>query len=70
MKTNKKKLGVYVHIPFCVRKCPYCDFRSFEIADADIHRSYMEKVVCEAAWKKEMFSPGYLVDSIYIGGGT
>jgi oxygen-independent coproporphyrinogen-3 oxidase len=30
----------------------------------------MEKVVCEAAWKKEMFSPGYLVDSIYIGGGT
>lgn len=63
-----KTLGVYIHIPFCVQKCRYCDFLS-----APATRDYMTKYVStlkreienEAAAYKE-----YLVESVFFGGGT
>jgi oxygen-independent coproporphyrinogen-3 oxidase len=64
------KLGLYVHIPFCARKCRYCDFVSFPVADTDAHFAYMLKVVLEASEKARIFGEGRSVDTIYLGGGT
>lgn len=58
--------GLYIHIPFCLRKCPYCDFYSlpFEEATADAY----VRAVC-AVMEQEAFSADR-VDTIYFGGGT
>ena len=63
----KKELELYIHIPFCVKKCDYCDFLSGP-ADAGRQRDYVE------ALKKEIKNCGdfaaYQVSSVFIGGGT
>lgn len=57
-------IGVYIHIPFCKVKCPYCDFYSTNASD-DIRRKYIQ------ALKREMVSYGDLsADSLYFGGGS
>ncbi len=64
-----KKLGLYLHFPFCVKKCNYCDFLSFEIRDEDVYRDYAEAVALELGrWKDKL--GGYEVDTIFLGGGT
>ncbi len=45
-ETMKRQLGIYLHIPFCVRKCRYCDFLSFP-ADADIRERYVQRLILE-----------------------
>jgi oxygen-independent coproporphyrinogen-3 oxidase len=64
------KLGIYVHIPFCARKCRYCDFVSFPVTDTDAHFAYTLKVVLEASEKARIFGTERAADSIYLGGGT
>ncbi len=70
--TNDKTFGLYFHIPFCVRKCLYCDFLSFSMAEKE-QDAYMEALFLEtakrAAYLRENFS-NYQVHSVYIGGGT
>lgn len=56
--------GVYIHLPFCKKKCNYCDFLSFP-CDADIHEKYVSALTAQI--KK---APKVDVDSIFIGGGT
>ena len=62
-------LALYVHIPWCVRKCPYCDFNSHERDTALPEREYVEALVADlegllpSVW-------GRPVTSIFIGGGT
>lgn len=56
--------GLYIHIPFCARKCPYCDFNSYE-GKLDIAESYADRLLKEASGFK-----GEKIDTIYIGGGT
>ncbi|MCM1468576.1 MAG: radical SAM family heme chaperone HemW [Alistipes sp.] len=63
-----KKLGLYVHIPFCVKKCRYCDFLSGPYDEGERAR-YVKALVAEIAQKAEQFKD-YSVDTIYIGGGT
>ena len=61
-----KKLGLYIHIPFCDKICNYCDFTAFQGANSKI-KEYVE------ALKKEIELKGnkdFLIDSIFIGGGT
>jgi oxygen-independent coproporphyrinogen-3 oxidase len=61
-------LGLYVHIPFCTRKCAYCDFVSFPDSENRID-SYIEAVIDEARlYEDVLFSRG--VDTVFIGGGT
>ncbi len=61
-----KNLGLYIHIPFCLRKCPYCDFYSVRL-DEDLKEQYISSVVsCIEHYK----NPERKVDSIYFGGGT
>ena len=56
--------GLYVHIPFCVRKCRYCDFVSFANAD-----NYADKYL-DALEKEAAKYEGMEIDTVFIGGGT
>ena len=58
--------GLYIHIPFCKKKCPYCAFYSIECSNEDIINAYINAVICEL--KNEIKEQQ--IDTIYIGGGT
>lgn len=61
-------IGLYVHVPFCVSKCAYCDFASYAAREADVPR-YVETVVREIARRgAETGHPR--ADTIFLGGGT
>ena len=62
----KKEIGLYIHIPFCVRKCAYCDFASFAGREGDM-APYVARVIREM---EEKSSPDLLISTLYIGGGT
>lgn len=64
----KKELELYIHIPFCMKKCEYCDFLSFR-ANEHTQRAYTEALLCEIAYYGEKCRE-YAVTSVYIGGGT
>lgn len=67
--TTLPPLALYVHIPWCVRKCPYCDFNSHEARAGIPEREYVDALLTDldqelpAVW-------GRVVGSIFIGGGT
>lgn len=61
-----KKLGIYVHIPFCKRKCNYCDFYSIKW-DREVEDRYIKSLVKEINSYNGM---EYVVDTIFFGGGT
>ncbi len=61
-------LGVYVHFPWCRRRCPYCDF-AVEISVEPPHRDYLAAVLAELSDEAAAFEGRDLV-SIYFGGGT
>lgn len=65
---NKKQVELYIHIPFCARKCEYCDFLSF-VTPAAAHRIYADKLI-EEIHAESAGLRGYEVSSIFIGGGT
>lgn len=66
--TNNKKLELYFHIPFCVRKCLYCDFLSAPANDVT-QDAYMDALFAEVQGRAEEFRD-YEVTSVFIGGGT
>ena len=67
--TATPPLSLYVHIPWCVRKCPYCDFNSHEALDDIPEDRYIKALLADleqdlpAVW-------GRTVESLFIGGGT
>ncbi len=67
--TATPPLSLYVHIPWCVRKCPYCDFNSHEARNGIPETAYVDALLTDLerdlprAW-------GRTVESIFIGGGT
>ncbi|MBR4668215.1 MAG: radical SAM family heme chaperone HemW [Butyrivibrio sp.] len=63
-----KELSLYIHIPFCVRKCLYCDFLSFN-ADNSLIDSYFEALMREIRLASKDYKD-YEVISIFFGGGT
>ena len=65
---SMKRLELYVHIPFCERKCEYCDFLSFSADDGE-KRAYVAQLADEIRAQGENYRD-YLVSSIFIGGGT
>lgn len=67
MTRNKKELELYIHIPFCKRKCAYCDFLSSSQSDEAIEQ-YIEALICEIS--ASYASEGRSVTSIFLGGGT
>ncbi len=63
-----KNIGLYIHIPFCERKCFYCDFTSIPVNNSLVEKyfNYLLKELSMASNKAN----GFLVDTIFIGGGT
>ncbi len=63
-----KNLSIYIHIPFCVRKCLYCDFLSGPACDGEME-SYVNLLLREIE-KQSIFYGDHRVVSIFLGGGT
>ena len=61
-------IGIYVHIPFCVKKCHYCDFCSFSTLSSEVRAKYIDTLVAEIQSFKS--DAKISVDSIFFGGGT
>lgn len=64
-----KRLGIYVHIPFCAKKCNYCDFYSLASSE-DEKIAYIEALKSEIREVSKKVSDEYRVYTIYFGGGT
>jgi oxygen-independent coproporphyrinogen-3 oxidase len=65
--------GVYFHIPYCIQRCTYCDFATYEQSQILPPDNYTRLVVKEIAAKKDLFLQGASsrkVNTIYFGGGT
>ncbi len=64
-------LGIYCHIPFCLKKCAYCDFSSFSGLSEETIRNYFEALHKEIKnFAKDNNNSVPVVDTIYFGGGT
>ena len=70
---ERKNVGIYIHVPFCLSKCHYCDFCSVQRADEDKKERYVNRL-CEEI---ELFAKKIgekreipIADTVYFGGGT
>lgn len=64
----KKDLGLYIHIPFCVKKCAYCDFLSWK-GSGEEREAYVQALEKEISSYSE-FAKDYRVSTVFFGGGT
>ena len=64
----KKKLGIYIHIPFCIQKCLYCDFLSMP-APRSQQAAYVRALVREMESQAPYYK-GYRAETVFLGGGT
>ena len=64
----ERELGIYVHIPFCIKKCAYCDFISYP-NKLEMQKTYVDKMLEEMDNSKKIIGKCNIT-SIYIGGGT
>jgi putative oxygen-independent coproporphyrinogen III oxidase len=62
---NSPLAGLYIHIPFCLKKCPYCDF--FSITDLSLQPLFTDALISEM---RMLGNTGLVFDTLYIGGGT
>ncbi len=65
----KKSLGLYLHIPFCLKKCNYCDFCSFPDAGGAKMSAYTDELLRRLE-KSASDCAEYEIDTLYFGGGT
>ena len=61
----EQTLGLYIHVPFCVRKCPYCDF--YSVPQTETRMMQYTAALCRFLQQTETNLP---VDTVYFGGGT
>ncbi len=61
--------GIYVHVPFCLTRCGYCDFNAYEGLD-ELEPRYLRAVLAEAAWRRPAGRTTQVVVSVFFGGGT
>ena len=66
-------LSLYIHMPWCVRKCPYCDFNSHAVPDGELslelEQEYLHALVDDFKTQVD-FAQGRQIHSVFIGGGT
>ena len=62
---SSKNAGLYIHIPFCMRKCPYCDF--YSVTDLALKPRFLKALIAEM---QLVSAEGLCFDTLYIGGGT
>jgi putative oxygen-independent coproporphyrinogen III oxidase len=65
MRDSNEPAGIYIHVPFCKTKCPYCDF--YSVTDFSLVNSWLEALKKEMSFYCRDF---HIFDSLYIGGGT
>lgn len=62
-------LSLYIHTPWCVQKCPYCDFNSHKLKDTPDYQAYIQHLIADL--KNDLaLTGGRPIHSIFIGGGT
>jgi putative oxygen-independent coproporphyrinogen III oxidase len=61
--------GLYIHVPWCIKKCPYCDFNSHQKSAELPENAYIEKLLQDFALDVSAY-PRQSIQSIFIGGGT
>ena len=66
---NKQPLGIYIHIPYCIHKCGYCDFNSHPIKHNEME-AYVDALIVELHYFAQKYSSGKIVRTIFLGGGT
>ena len=69
MNTTLPPLALYVHFPWCVRKCPYCDFNSYTLKEALPEERYVEALLSDLSRQAADLTDRPLI-SIFLGGGT
>ena len=63
-----RNLSIYIHIPFCIKKCLYCDFLSYPASEKE-RQAYLELLLSEIEGQAPFYK-GHQVISVFIGGGT
>ncbi|MBO5196043.1 MAG: radical SAM family heme chaperone HemW [Clostridia bacterium] len=66
---DKRRLGIYLHVPFCMSKCAYCDFYSYVPKNEQVYERYANALISHMEHYKSA-AAGCAPDSVYIGGGT
>ena len=66
---EKIPLSLYIHIPWCVKKCPYCDFNSHALPDKPPFKQYVDALMADIDGQLAL-TAGRSISSIFIGGGT
>ncbi len=69
MRPASPKIGLYIHVPFCLRKCLYCDFCSFPGQSQDVIDAYVS-ALCRELTQSAPRLADRVVDTVYFGGGT
>lgn len=65
-----KPFSVYIHLPYCLHKCPYCDFNTFAVSQLP-ENDYVNALLAELDFRTSLFEwKGRPVQTIYFGGGT
>ena len=68
---NAKKLSIYLHWPFCLSKCPYCDFMSIPTQnDDELFEKYAELLLLDLKNSLEKIDYDFQIETIFFGGGT
>jgi oxygen-independent coproporphyrinogen III oxidase len=66
---KQQSLGLYIHIPYCIHKCGYCDFNSHPIKQDEMDR-YIDALVAEMKYYAKSYSTNNIIRTIFLGGGT
>ena len=66
---EKQPLGLYIHIPYCIHKCGYCDFNSHPIKHDEMDH-YIDALVAEMKHYAKIYSNTNIIKTIFLGGGT
>ncbi|MBO1531084.1 radical SAM family heme chaperone HemW [Psychrobacter sp. F1192] len=72
IEVSQIPLALYIHIPWCVKKCPYCDFNSHELANdspLSMYEDYVDALLADAKMQRALMQ-GRQIGSVFIGGGT
>ena len=69
MKLSEIPLSLYIHVPWCVKKCPYCDFNSHESSDVIPEQAFLSALSADLR-EEVQYAQGRPIVSIFIGGGT
>ncbi len=63
-------IGLYIHLPWCIKKCPYCDFNSHQLRQELDENAYIQALLNDFEFEISSLGQTRIISSIFIGGGT